>query len=179
MLKSRRLWMFLLCVALFSAVYQAGSMVEVSEEDAAAFMEEFGELVADIDALGIFVHNSTIALLMFIPGAGTAWGLLSAWSTGLAFASISAATPGAIDIHPLSILYLTPFGVLELSAYSLAMSRGLIALLILVRRQDLRSTLRATLIEVAVVVSLLLVGGYVEHRMIEMAQGLHMDGPVI
>ena len=52
------------------------------------FMSEFEELVLDIDGFGIFTHNTTIALPMFIPGFGVAWGLFSAWSTGFAFAAI-------------------------------------------------------------------------------------------
>jgi hypothetical protein len=45
-------------------------MSTVSEEEATLFMEEFEKLVLDIDAFGIFVHNTTIALPMFIPGFG-------------------------------------------------------------------------------------------------------------
>ena len=48
-------------------------MSTVGEEDA-IFMKEFEELVLDIDGFGIFTHNTTMALPMFIPGFGVAWG---------------------------------------------------------------------------------------------------------
>lgn len=111
-------------MALFSAVYQLGSMSEVSDEDANTFMAEFDELVEDIDAVGIFTHNTTISLPMFIPGFGVAWGMFSAWSTGFAFSAITTITPQLAEIPPLAILYLSPFGIMELTAYSLATSRS-------------------------------------------------------
>ena len=60
---------------------------------------------------------------MFIPGFGVAWGLFSAWSTGIAFAAILIGTPELGAINPLAIL-LTPFGLMEVAAYSIAMSRS-------------------------------------------------------
>ena len=80
-------------MGLFSAAYQIGAMSEVSEEDALAFLEEFEELIGDIDSVGIFVHNIQISLPMFIPGFGAAWGLFSGWSTGYAFAAIVSQVP--------------------------------------------------------------------------------------
>ncbi|HIE46873.1 MAG TPA: stage II sporulation protein M, partial [Nitrosopumilus sp.] len=75
-------------LGFFTVSYQIGSMTSVSEEDANMFMSEFKELILDIDAFGIFIHNTTIALPMFIPGFGIIWGIFSAWSTGFAFAAI-------------------------------------------------------------------------------------------
>ena len=49
-------------MGLFSATFQIGSMSEVNEEDANLFMNEFNELIEDIDAIGIFVHNTSISL---------------------------------------------------------------------------------------------------------------------
>ena len=83
-----RIITFFIFMGLFSAVYQIGSMSQVSEEEATTFMFEFEKLVKDIDAMGIFLHNSTISLPMFIPGFGVIWGLFSAWSTGFAFSAI-------------------------------------------------------------------------------------------
>ena len=85
-------------------------MSSVSEEEANTFMAEFEELVLDIDAFGIFTHNTTIALPMFIPGFGIAWGLFSAWSTGFAFAAIATTAPQLAEVPPLTILFLSPFG---------------------------------------------------------------------
>jgi len=54
-------------MGLFTTAFQLGSMSEVSEDDANIFMEEFEKLVEDIDAIGIFLHNATISLPMFMP----------------------------------------------------------------------------------------------------------------
>ena len=74
-----RVLLFFIFLGIFSSAFQIGSMSTVSEEDANTFMDEFKELVLDIDAFGIFTHNTTIALPMFIPGFGIAWGIFSAW----------------------------------------------------------------------------------------------------
>jgi hypothetical protein len=65
-----RIITFFVFMGLFTAAFQLGSMSEVSEEDANIFMEEFEELIKDIDAIGIFVHNTSLSLPMFIPGFG-------------------------------------------------------------------------------------------------------------
>ncbi|MFB5621163.1 MAG: stage II sporulation protein M, partial [Nitrosopumilus sp.] len=83
-------------MGLFTAAFQLGSMSEVNEDEANIFMKEFEKLVEDIDAIGIFLHNVTISLPMFIPGFGVAWGLFSAWSTGFAFAAIASVTPEVV-----------------------------------------------------------------------------------
>jgi len=121
-----RIILFFIFLGIFAAVFQLGSMTSVSEEDAEAFMSEFEELVLDIDAFGIFTHNLTIALPMFIPGFGVAWGLFSAWSTGFAFAAIITTVPEIGEIPPLSILFLSPFGLMEIAAYSIGISRSFI-----------------------------------------------------
>ncbi len=153
-------------------------MTTVSEEEANAFMAEFKELVSDIDAFGIFTHNLTIALPMFIPGFGVAWGLFSAWSTGFAFASIVVTAPQLADISPLSILLLSPFGLMELVAYSFGISRSFILIRAIIKKIDLMPLLKPTLIEIGIMMGLLLAGGYLEFYMIEMAreEGL-MDIP--
>jgi len=165
-----RIILFFIFLGLFAATYQIGSMSTVSEEEANAFMAEFEELVSDIDAFGIFVHNLTIALPMFIPGFGVAWGLFSAWSTGFAFASIVVTAPQLADIHPLSILFLSPFGLMELAAYSFGISRSFILIRAIVKKTDLIPLLKPTLIEIGVMVGLLLAGGYLEFYMIELAR---------
>ena len=153
-------------------------MSSVSEEEAAAFMSEFEDLVLDIDAFGIFVHNTTIALPMFIPGFGVAWGLFSAWSTGFAFAAIAFTVPEIGEIPPLSILFLSPFGLIEITAYSLGISRSFILIRAVIKKISLTQFIKPTAIEIGIVVALLLVGGYLEFYMIDLAQqeGLEIPG---
>ena len=153
-------------MTLFAATYQIGSMSDVNEEESALFMKEFEELVADIDAFGIFTHNLTIALPMFIPGFGIIWGHFSAWSTGFAFAVISSLHP--IDIQPLAILFLSPFGIMELAAYALGTSRSFILIWSIIKKTNLSNMIKPTIIEIGVVTALLLTGGYIEFFMIEM-----------
>ena len=98
--------------------------MEVSLEEALAFEEEFGKLIEDIDGIGIFIHNSAIAMAMFIPGFGVGWGFFSAWQTGQAFSALALLNPIISQIHPLALLYATPFGIMELVAYSIGMSRS-------------------------------------------------------
>ena len=165
-----RIIIFFIFLGLFAAAYQIGSMSTVSEEEANAFMTEFEELVLDIDAFGIFIHNLTIALPMFIPGFGVAWGLFSAWSTGFAFAAIAVTAPQLSDIPPLSILFLSPFGLMELVAYSFGISRSFILIRAVIKKIDLVPFIKPTLIEMGIMIGLLLAGGYLEFYMIEMAR---------
>jgi len=165
-----RIITFFVFLGIFAAAYQIGSMSDVTEEEANAFMAEFEELVLDIDAFGIFTHNLTLALPMFIPGFGVAWGLFSAWSTGFAFTSIALTAPQIAEIHPLSILFLSPFGLLELVAYSFGISRSFILIRAITKKMDLVPLFKPTLIEVGIVTGLLLAGGYLEFYMIELAQ---------
>ncbi len=173
-----RIITFFIFLGIFAAAYQIGSMSSVSEEEANAFMSEFEDLILDIDAFGIFVHNTTIALPMFIPGFGVAWGIFSAWSTGFAFAAIASTIPEVRDIPPLSILFLSPFGLMEVFAYSLGISRSFILIRAVSKKINLIPFIKPTAIEIGIVVALLLTGGYLEFYMIELAQqeGLEMSG---
>jgi len=165
-----RLILFFVFLGIFSAAFQIGSMSTVSEEDANTFMDEFEKLVLDIDAFGIFTHNTTIALPMFIPGFGVAWGIFSAWSTGFAFAAITTTAPELESIPPLSILFLSPFGLMEIFAYSLGISRSFILIIAIIKKTNLQQFLKPTIIEIGLVISFLLAGGYLEFYMIELAQ---------
>ena len=165
-----RLILFFIFLGIFSTAFQIGSMSTVSEEDANLFMTEFEELVLDIDAFGIFTHNITIALPMFIPGFGVAWGIFSAWSTGFAFAAIATTMPEILNIPPLTILFLSPFGLMEIIAYSLGISRSFILIRAITKKINLIQFIKPTIIEIGIVVGLLLAGGYLEFYMIELAQ---------
>lgn len=173
-----RIITFFVFLGIFVAAFQIGSMSSVSEEEANAFMAEFEELVLDIDAFGIFTHNLIISLPMFIPGFGVAWGIFSAWSTGFAFAAIATTIPEIGEIPPLSILFLSPFGLMEITAYSIGISRSFILIRAVSKKISLRPFIKPTVMEIGIVVSLLLAGGYLEFYMIELAQqeGLEMPG---
>ncbi|MBT8251543.1 MAG: stage II sporulation protein M [Nitrosopumilus sp.] len=173
-----RIITFFIFLIIFASAYQIGSVSTVSDEEAKIFMSEFEELVLDIDAFGIFTHNTTIALPMFIPGFGVAWGLFAAWSTGYAFAAIATTAPILADVPPLAILFLSPFGLMELVAYSLGISRSFILIRAISKKVNLVSFIKPTAIEIGIVIGLLLAGGYLEFYMIELAQqeGFQMPG---
>lgn len=166
----KRIITFFIFLGIFTGAYQIGSLSTINQEEAEAFMKEFEDLVLDIDAFGIFTHNITIALPMFIPGFGVVWGIFSAWSTGYAFASIATTAPILANIPPLSILFLSPFGLMELTAYSMGISRSFILIRAISKKLPLTQFIKPTIIEIAIVITLLLAGGYLEFYMIEMAQ---------
>ncbi len=161
-----RIIVFFASLGAFVAIYQIGSMTVVSPEEADTFMNEFRDLIEGIDAFGIFQHNATIALPMFIPGFGLGWGMFSAWSTGFAFAAIASTTPQLAGVSPLSILFLTPFGLMEVVAYTLGVSRSFILILAIVKRTGLSKHLKLTLIEIGAALGLLLAGAYIEYALI-------------
>ena len=86
MLTMKRIILFFIFTAIFAAVYGCSAVTsEPTEEEIEEVMSFFDEIIDTIDGIGIFVHNVMIALPMFIPGFGVAWGLFSAYSTGFAY----------------------------------------------------------------------------------------------
>ena len=176
-MNKNRVILFFMFLALFTIIFQLGSMSTVSQVEADLFMEEFKKLVLDIDAFGIFVHNTTIALPMFIPGFGIFWGLFSSWSTGYAFAAIATSIPEVANISPLTILFLSPFGLMEISAYSLGISRSFILIKAIITKTSLLQFIKPTIIEIGIVIALLLAGGYIEFYMIELVENENLEMP--
>ena len=174
MLTMKRIILFFIFTAIFTIVYGTSAVTsEPTEEEIQEIMDFFDEIVGTIDGIGIFVHNTTIALPMFIPGFGVAWGLFSAYSTGFAFSAIAAANTDVAQLNPLAIL-LTPFGLMEMAAYSIAMSRStLLAKNVFQKNWELIKNEKLILsIEIGIVIALLLIGGIVEMWIIETAQGM-------
>ena len=170
MKNQKRIVTFFIFIGLFSASYFIGSQSEVSHEDALTFQEEFNNLIEDIDGIGIFLHNSVVALPMFIPGFGVAWGFFSAWQTGQAFAALALLNPIISDIHPLALLYASPFGIMELAGYSIAMSRSLLLIHKIIKKIPIKNDYKIIGIEVGIVVGLLLAGGFLEAYLIQVVE---------
>ena len=161
-------------MGMFSLVYQISASIPPNEEEASSFVEEFSESMNQMDGFGIFIHNITITLPMFIPGGGFVWGLYSAWETGFAFASIVSITPGLSNVPPLAILYISPFGFMELVAYSIAISRSFILIKKIVKKEKIFRLSKIIGIEIGIVIGLLLVGGYLEIYLLDLAaQGIN------
>ncbi|MBE43911.1 MAG: stage II sporulation protein M [Thaumarchaeota archaeon] len=151
---------------VFTGVYYIGAIVETSDSDATQLRDEFEKLVEDIGVEDIFFNNFRIAATMFIPGFGIAVGVFSAFSTGMVFNAIVQTTPELTNFHPLAILT-TPFAAIELFSYGIAMSRSGILINAIIRKHNLKSILRPTLIELGVVAALVLSGAFIEFYMIE------------
>ena len=163
----KRILIFLIFIAIFSIAYSIGSESKLSEDDSKSFIKQFQSAVEGIDALGIFAHNTSVALPMFVPGFGVAWGSFAAYSTGLAFRALVSTTPILAKLPPLVLIYLSPFGVMEIIAYSIGMSRSFLLINAIVRKKPLRLELRNTGIEIGIVIALLLTAGFIEYSMIQ------------
>jgi len=171
-----RIVLFFVFLGIFSASFAIGAEVQVSEEESAIVLEEFETLIAEIDAVGIFSHNTLLALPMFIPGFGIAWGAFAAFSTGMAFSVLQGANPMLENIPSLTILFMTPFGLMEVAAYSIAMSRSYMIVHKMIKRMSIRSDVRVIGLEVAILIGLLLAGGFIEYYFI---QSIPTDMPKI
>ena len=162
-----RIVLFFVFLGIFSASFAIGAEIQVSEEESKIVLEELESLIGEIDAVGIFTHNTSLALPMFIPGFGIAWGAFAAFSTGMAFSVIQDAHPILENIPSLTILFMSPFGLMEVAAYSIAMSRSYMIVHKMIRRMSIRPDFRVIGLEIAIVVGLLLTGGFVEYYFIE------------
>ena len=162
-----RIVLFFVFLGIFSASFAVGAEVQVSEEESKIILEQFESLIENIDAIGIFSHNTTLALPMFIPGFGIAWGAFAAFSTGMAFSVLKDASPMLANVPSLTILFMSPFGLMEVAAYSIAMSRSYMIMHKMIKRVPIRPDYRVIGIEIAILVGLLLAGGFVEYYFIE------------
>lgn len=149
--------------------------MEVPEEDAKLFLDEFNKLLEALQGenfgVEIFLHNTQIALPMFVPGFGVGWGVFSAFSTGFAFAALATTEPLLAKIPPIAMIFATPFGLMELAAYSIAMSRSFILIVALLKKLPILPQWKHIVIEIGIVVALLLAGGIIEAYMIETFSG--------
>ena len=174
MLTINRIIIFFIFTAIFTVVYGSSAILsEPTEEEVQEIMDFFDELVDTIDGIGIFAHNTTIAIPMFIPGFGVVWVLFSAYSTGFAYSAIAATNTEVAQLNPLAVL-LTPFGLMEVGAYSIAMSRSTLLAKDVFQKNwhQMKNDKLIISIEIGIVVALLLIGGIVEMWMIETAQGM-------
>ena len=162
-----RIVLFFVFLGIFSASFAVGAEVQVSEEESEIVLEQFEILIAEIDAVGIFVHNTLLALPMFIPGFGIAWGAFAAFSTGLAFSVLQGANPMLENIPSLTVLFMSPFGLMEVAAYSIAMSRSYMIVHKMIKKIPIRPDFRIIGLEVVILVGLLLAAGFIEYYFLE------------
>jgi uncharacterized membrane protein SpoIIM required for sporulation len=170
-ISKRRLLYLAFGVAAFLIAYSAGAAVPLSDEEAEEVRKQFSEQIEGIDQNGIFLNNARIALIMFIPAVGAGFGAFSGFATGSVFSALASSTPILTDIPPLVIL-ITPFGIMEVFAYGLAMSRSGMLIYQLVKRRPWREYAVPTLIELGIVAVVLFAAAVIEWQMIEQLGGL-------
>jgi len=167
-------------VAAFLVAYSAGAAVPLSEEEAAQVRKEFSEQIQGIDQTGIFFNNFKIAWIMFIPAVGAGFGAFSGFETGSVFSALASSSALLAKIPPLIIL-ITPFGIMEVFAYGLAMSRSGMLIVRIVkdkpwregnRRPFLERSLVPAFVEIGIVAAVLLAAAVIEWQMIEQAGGI-------
>ena len=167
----RRLLYFAFGIAAFLIAYSGGAAVPMSDEEAREVREQFAEQIEGIDETGIFINNVRIALGMFIPGLGVGLGLFSGFATGSVFAALANSSPALEGVPPL-LIFLTPFGAMELFTYGLAMSRSGILVYYFVKKRSWRDYAVPTLIELGIAAAVLLAAAVIEWQIIEQLGGL-------
>jgi uncharacterized membrane protein SpoIIM required for sporulation len=168
LISRRRILFVVFGIILFLCAYSVGSMlVKISSSEAQIIKKQFLEQIGGINGLGIFLNNIKVASAMFIPGFGIALGAFSGLSTGIVFNAVSE-TSGIHhnDISPLMV-FLTPFGILEVIAYGIAISRSGILSYQLIRNKNKRQYWKEkyaipTIIELSLVIVILIAAATIE-----------------
>jgi len=70
---SLRIILFFVFLGFFTVSFQIGTSTVLDEEESLAIFNEFNQTITDIDSMGIFLNNLTIALPTFIPALGYLW----------------------------------------------------------------------------------------------------------
>lgn len=166
MSKKTRVAAFGAFVGVFLLAYTIGNTYKMSDEEAQTFLKDFQGATEGIDAVGIFVHNASVTLPMFVPGFGIPWGAFSGWQTGAAFTAMISGNPALEDFPPIAIFIVSPFGILELVAYSIGMSRSFILIRRIMKKSPLKKEIIPSAIEIGIAMAILLVAGFIEYSMI-------------
>lgn len=167
----RRIIYLVLGIIAFLIAYSAGAAVHMGKQQTEDLRQHFAEQIRGIDQNGIFINNAKIALGMFMPAAGIGLGVISGFYTGMIFTAI-AQTSTLNNVPPLIIL-ITPFGIMEVFAYGIAISRSGIFIYQLVKKKPWREYVIPILIEVGIVILVLLVGAVIEWQIITQFSGPH------
>jgi hypothetical protein len=160
-----RLLYLVIGIVVFVIAYFIGAGTDIGKNETENLRDQFNKQVKDIDQNGIFVNNLRISLGMFIPILGMGLGIFSGFSTGLMFNVIAESSPLLNNISPLLIL-VTPFGVMEVFAYGLAMSRSGMLTYQIIKKKQWREYIIPTIIEIGIVITILLIGATIEWQII-------------
>jgi Stage II sporulation protein M len=159
-------------IVAFLIAYSAGAAVHMGKQQTQDLRQHFAEQIRGIDQNGIFINNARIALGMFVPAAGIGLGVISGFYTGMIFTAI-AATSALNNVPPLVIL-ITPFGIMEVFAYGIAISRSGMFIYQIVKKRSWREYAVPILIEIGIVILILLAGAVIEWQIITQFKGSHV-----
>lgn len=167
----RRLIYLAFGAAAFLIAYSTGAAVPMNEEEAETLTREFSKQIEGIDQNGIFLNNVRITLIMFVPAVGSAFGAFSGFATGSIFSALASSSPMLGEVSPL-VLLITPFGIIEVFVYGLAMSRSAMLIYYLLKRMPWRKYAIPTLIELGIAIGMLFIAAVIEWQIIERLGGL-------
>ena len=176
----RRLLYVAIGAAAFLIAYSIGAAIPMSDEEADEVKKQFSDQIEGIDEFGIFLNNIRIALGMFVPAVGAGFGTFAGFATGSVFAAFANDSPALAGLPPLIIL-VTPFGVMEVFVYGLAMSRSGMLIVRIVkdkpwqadkRRPFLKESVVPTLIELGIAAAVLFAAAVIEWQIIQQLGGL-------
>jgi uncharacterized membrane protein SpoIIM required for sporulation len=158
-------------IASFIVSFYIGANIDINNADVQNILKQTRGHLEHIDQFGIFLNNIKVAVAMFIPGAGAGLGIYSAISTGLVFDALVHTYPALKNMSPLVTLF-TPFAVIELFAYGLAISRsGILVYQLIRKRKAWKQYTLQTIVEIIIVIVLLFIGSSIEwHNMIQRQQ---------
>ena len=153
-------------IIAFLISYWTGTQIKLDYDSSIKLKEEFMKKIQGLNYIGIFANNLIISIIMFIPGIGILFGLFSGYSTGTVFSAIAQTSQATTDqISPLVIL-LTPFGIMEIFSYGLAISRSSLLLVSLIKKDHISKQLKYTLIEIMIVIVILFLAALIEWHFI-------------
>jgi hypothetical protein len=149
-------------ILIFSIVIIGGSRGEqATTEQATQTQKDIEGQAGNATALSIFLNNAQIALISFIPIVGSAWMLFIQYSTGYTMGNLAKAY-NMDFILVISYSIATFDGLLEYSAYILALSESFMIVYSALEKNVKERLLKHTWKTLLIVVGLLLVGGIVE-----------------
>ena len=152
-------------ITIFLISYSVGANIQLDQSSAQKLKEAFLHKINGLNYIGIFTNNLIITIIMFLPGIGALFGIFSGYSTGTIFSAITHDSASHSYISPLVIL-LTPFGMMEVFCYGLAISRSFILLFSLVKKENLAKQLKSILIEIGIILIILFLAAIIEWHFI-------------
>ena len=157
-----RLFYLTLAIVVFVIAYSIGAYTDISREEAERVRQQFNEHEMEkIDRNLIFVNNLKLSLEMFIPGIGIGFGIFSGFSTGVTSNAISE-TSALLNNNSTLLNLIKPFGLMEVFAYGLSMSRSGIIIYQIIKRKKWREYVIHPAIEVGIVIAVLFIAATIE-----------------